>query len=111
MEHYLSLMSRHNKVLFTKLHFGLLKFPVITGRYEGILYDERNCTFCNTNLIGNEFHYFLICKNFQVIREKYIPSYFWKYPEEYKMVSLLQSKDLNLRNKFCYVIRFILKNF
>ena len=111
MEHYLSLMSGNNKVLFTKLRFSLLKFPVVTGRYEGIPYDERHCTFCNTNLIGNEFHYLLVCKKFQAIREKYIPDYFWKYPKEYKLVSLLQSKDLNLLNKCCFVIRFILKNF
>ena len=89
MEHYLSLISGHNKVLFTKLRFSLLKFPVVTGRYEGIPYDERHCTFCNTNLIGNEFHYLLVCKKFQAIREKYIADYFWKYPKEYKLVSLL----------------------
>ena len=99
------------KVLFTKLRFSLLKFPVVTGRYEGIPYDERHCTFCNTNLIGNEFHYLLVCKEFQAIREKYVPDYFWKYLKEYKLDSLLQSKDLNLLNKCCFVIRFILKNF
>ena len=81
MEHYLSLMSGHNKVLFTKLCFSLLKFPVVTGRYEGIPYDERHCTFCNTNLIGNEFHYLLVCKKFQAIREKYIPIIFGNIPK------------------------------
>ena len=73
MEHYLSLMSGHNKVLFTKPGFNLLKFPVVTGRYEGVLYDERHCTFFNANLIGNEFHYLLVCKKFQDLRERYIP--------------------------------------
>ena len=99
MEHYLSLMSGHNKVLFTKHRFSLLKFPVVTGQYEGIPYDERHCTFCNTNLIGNEFHHLLVCKKFQAIREKCILDYFWKYPKEYKLVSPFQSKDLNLLNK------------
>ena len=70
MEHYLSLMSGNNKVLFTKLRFSLLKFPVVTGRYEGIPYDERHCTFCNTNLIGNEFLYLLVCKKISSDKRK-----------------------------------------
>ena len=66
----ISLMSGHNKVLLTKLRFSLLKFPVVTGRYEGIPSDEKHCTFCNTSLIGYEFHYLLVCKKISSYKGK-----------------------------------------
>ena len=92
-------MPGHIEVLFTKVRFSLLKFPVVTRRYEGSPYEERHGKFCDSNLIENEFHYLLVCKKFQAIMEKYIPDYFWKYLQEYKLVPLLQSKDVNLLNK------------
>ena len=43
-EDYLTQLSGQNKCIFTKLRLSLLKFPVTTGRYDDIPYEQRYCT-------------------------------------------------------------------
>ena len=81
---------------------SLLKFPVTTGRYDDIPYEQRYCTFCDEHLIGDQFHYILVCKNVNDLRGEYIPEYFWKYPNKQKLVTLLNSKDKKLICKILY---------
>ena len=110
-EDYLIQLSGQNKSIFTKLRLSLLKFPVTTGRYDDIPYEQRYCTFCDEHLIGDEFHYTLVCKNFSDLRSEYIPEYFWKYPNKQKLVILLNSKDKKLICKICNFVRKVLKKF
>ena len=93
------------------LRLSLLKFPVTTGRYDDIPYEQRYCTFCDEHLIGDEFHYTLVCKNFSDLKSEYIPEYFWKYPNKQKLVILLNSKDKKLICKICNFVRKVLKKF
>ena len=108
-EDYLTQLSGQNKSIFTKLRLSLLKFPVTTGRYDDIPYEQRYCTFCDEHLIGDEFHCTLVCKNFNDLRSEYIPEYFWKYPNKQKLVILLNSKDKKLICKICNFVRKVLK--
>ena len=81
-EDYLTQLSGQNKCIFTKLRLSLLKFPVTPGRYDDIPYEQRYCTFCDEHLIGDEFHYILVCKNFNDLRNEYIPEYFWEVSQQ-----------------------------
>ena len=39
------------------------KLPVESGRYTKTPYEDRVCTLCQSNEIGDEFHYLLSCSN------------------------------------------------
>ena len=77
------------------------KIPsVVQGyAYLNIPYENRVCTFCNLNEIGDEYHYVMRCLYFQNSREKYIENVFWINPSYNKFSKLFQSKDVGvLRN-------------
>jgi hypothetical protein len=39
------------------------KLPVESGRYTKTPYEDQVCTLCQSNEIGDEFHYLLSCSN------------------------------------------------
>ena len=83
------------------------KLPIVTGRYNGLPIDERTCTLCNTNEIGDEFHYLYKCVYFNDQRVKYLKRYFYTHPNMYKTEKLFnvenKKETLNL-SKFIYHI-------
>ena len=42
--------------MFTQFRLGNTKLPAETGRWVNIDRNERYCTLCNRNEIGDEFH-------------------------------------------------------
>ena len=63
LEPYLLKLTAINRVSICKLRTCNLKLPIETGRWRNIPSDERYCTLCEDQLIGNEFHYLFVCKN------------------------------------------------
>ena len=66
-----------------KFRFALSKFrlsshslAIEVGRYPDTPRHQRICTFCNMNVIENEFHFLLACPNYIDIRRKYLPAYY-----------------------------------
>ena len=47
--------------LFTKFRVIDHSLEIESGRYENITREERICTNCNLNEIGDEYHFFLKC--------------------------------------------------
>ena len=47
-----------------------------TGRWQKITRENRKCTKCSKDVIGDEYHYFFICNNTEIqrLRSKYIPN-------------------------------------
>jgi hypothetical protein len=39
------------------------KLPLESSRYNKTPYEDRFCTLCQSNEIGDEFHYLLSCSN------------------------------------------------
>ena len=59
---YLNLnLSKTVKNMYSRIRCGLLKVGVNTGRWEGVPYLERICTFCNMNVIEDEIHFVFAC--------------------------------------------------
>jgi len=77
LQPYLLKLIAINRVSICKLRTCNLKLPIETGRWRNIPLDERYCTLCEDQLIGNEFHYLFICKKTTLVqmRSKYIPTY------------------------------------
>ena len=81
--------------------------PIAAGRYSNIPIDERLCTICQLNEIGDEFHYLFKCTYFSSQRARYLMRYYYTQPNMYKMTQLFESPDFNeMLNlaKFAHVI-------
>ena len=116
-KHDLKLESYHLKLPET-LWKSFLKFrtcnnnlPVNKARYLDIPRNERLCTLCNSNDIGDEFHYLFICKSQQINleRTKYLKQFYITNPNAYKMDKLFNSKGVSLIKlaKFTKIIQEI----
>jgi hypothetical protein len=51
------------------------KLPIEIGRWNYTNRNNRICTHCNKNELGDEFHYILDCPFFEQDRNIYIPIY------------------------------------
>ena len=51
-----------------------IKIPLETGRWQNIPKEERLCSLCDLNVIGDEFHYLFMCRYQEIKKgyEKYI---------------------------------------
>ena len=49
------------------------RLPIEVGRHNNIVRSERICPHCNTQDIGDEFHYFSVCPIFFSTRMKFFP--------------------------------------
>jgi len=67
--------------------------PIVKGRYLNIPLDDRKCTICNLNEIGDEFHYLFKCTFFTAHRALYMMRYYYTQPNMFKMVQLFESTD------------------
>jgi hypothetical protein len=86
IETYLMKLNSYDRAMIAKLRCSNIKFPIETGRWNGVPKHERICNFFG-NGIGDAFHYLFICEKQEIksIREKFIPIYCTKYPTELKL--------------------------
>lgn len=113
LEPYLLRLNKSDRIHMSKLRCSNLRFPVETGRWVNIPKQNRLCQLCNSNLIGDEFHYLFICTHHDItqLRNKFIPKYYTSNPSEYKMVGLLSYCNVQLYENVCAFIKKILKYF
>ena len=69
------------------------RMPIVNGRYANIPVEERVCTLCQTNKLGDEFHYLFECPFFRTQRATYLPRYYYTLPNMHKMMQLFESPD------------------
>ena len=60
-ESYLDLLNNRNRITVCKFRTCNHKLPIETGRWHRIDRSERFCKLCNSNKIGDEFHFILEC--------------------------------------------------
>ena len=70
------------------------KLPIVTGRYEGTPIDDRICPLCDTNEIGDEFHYLYKCSYFTDLRSRCLKRRYYTRPNMEKTEQLF-----NVTNK------------
>ena len=83
-ESYLDNLSRSKRVDITRFRLSSHFLPIEALRYKKIIREERKCTICNLNELGDEQHYLLKCNNAKIenIREIYIKEIKRKKQEE-----------------------------
>ena len=73
-EKYLDTIPRVNRKDTTRLRLSSHSLPIEKMRSEEISREERKCTLCELNEVGDEWHYISRCENnkIQVTRSKFI---------------------------------------
>merc|ERR1711872_1208582 len=81
--------------------------PIEIGRYgrNYVPREERICTKCDRGLVGNEFHFILVCTNpvLLELREKYIPPCYTLSPTMAKLTYLFCNRGTTLFKLARYV--------
>ena len=91
-ENYLVKLPTKLRILFCRFRVSNHKLPVETGRYINLPHDQRICHLCNSNNLGDEFHYLFECTYFSNDRKKFLKNYFIKNPNMLKMYTLFNSE-------------------
>ena len=110
LEEYLVKLNKANRILLTKLRASNNKLPITVGRYNNIRREDRVCEKCNDNVIGDEYHVLLVCKNEEIarLRNKYIPRYYRDRPSQFKYTSLMQTSNVNELKKLALFVKTVL---
>ena len=75
-------------------------------------HEGRNCTICDSNDIGDEFHYFFKCNYFESERRHYLKPYFYKRPNIIKKFwELLCFENVTLLHKLSRFSEMIMMKF
>ncbi len=54
--------------MLVQVRFGILPLHIETGRFRGTALGERTCQICNSQSIEDEFHFNLICNEYNELR-------------------------------------------
>ena len=92
LQKYFTLPRQHMHAL-CKFKCANSRIPTITGRYSNKPLEDRTCTVCESNEIGDEFHYLFKCSKFKDERVKYIKRYFFNNPSWYTMNKLFNESN------------------
>ena len=108
-EKYLDLLNNKDRQILCKFRICNHRFPIETGRLERVPREDRTCTLCNNNQIGDEFHYLMECKMFCVERKQYLGNYFCKNVNVLKFETLLNSHNTRKLRNICKLLECINK--
>ena len=111
MERYLTMLECSDRINICKFRCRNTKIPVVIQGYHNIAipYEERLCTLCSANEIGDEFHYILQCPVLARHRNACIDNYYVRNPSMYKLVKLFQSHDVRVQTNLAKLIKEINK--
>ena len=108
-ENYLKCLPRNLALSLCHYRCCNHKLPIEKGRFYCIERDNRTCHMCNSNVLGDEFHYIFECTYFKAERKKYIPD-FYSRPNTLNLKQLFQSNDLDILLKLSIFVRKIMQN-
>lgn len=95
--------SKHRSEL-AKFRCSAHQLAVEEGRYRNIERQNRLCVHCKMSVIEDEYHFLLICPLYRELRLKYLPKFYYTWPNLNKFKLLLNSKKpLILRKLASYL--------
>ena len=90
-ETYLNNLPNKFKKSLTKFRCRNNLLPIEIGSYYNIPRNERTCTLCINDNLGDEYHYLLVCPFFKTHRESYLDLYFCSGPSTLKLNNVFNS--------------------
>jgi len=82
--------------------------PIEKGRWKRQDINNRNCTLCNTNEVGDECHYISKCPLFTEDRNSILPTRLCRNPNKYTVQNLMNTVNKKKLLKLCKFISIIL---
>ena len=83
------------RVSLSKCRLSSHDLAIEKGRYNNINRENRLCTYCNMNVIENEFHFLLVCPKYRHLKCKYFKPYFCQWPNVNKFEILMSRQNRN----------------
>ena len=113
LEKYLLELNTSDRINLCKFRCRNSKIPVVVMGYAhlNIPYEQRICTDCNLNEVGNEYHYIMKCNFFHSSRQKYLADSIWINPNELKFSNLFKSTNVATLRNLAKFVRDINKKF
>ena len=104
---YLEILDSKNDIILCKFRTTHHRLPIEIGRWQNIERNNRKCLLCDTNIIGDEFHYILQCRYFEQNRKNLIPSYFRNRSNVLKFKNIITVTKKSDLLKLCKMIKVI----
>ena len=104
-EQYIDDLPLCYRIAFTKFRTANHKLPVEKGRYTNIQREQRTCNLCDSDHVGDEYHFLLECPALDNLRNKFIPAFYRKHPNFYKYSQLLSFKNGKKLLNLCKFIK------
>ena len=111
IEHYFRILPENLYINMVRFRTGNHKLPIETGRWNNIEYEDRKCTLCDKNTIGNEFQYVLECSYFRQEKHAYISQTYFVRPNMLKYQKSFSSRDEVIQTNLSKFMGFIMKSF
>ena len=109
---YLIVLPINLRITMCKFRTRCHNLPVCAQRFNKNVPDSKlKCPMCNSNDVGDEFHYIFKCRALSADREKFIPTRFSKYPNSIKFQELFDSPDPKILTNLARFIAIILDQF
>ena len=106
LEPYLdNIYNRKYKTALTRFRLSSHNLEIEKGRYHGIPRIERKCKFCSLDFVENEYHFLLVCPNYNDIGRQFLKAFYCSRPTINKFDKLMSSvnkKEVLHLAKFIY---------
>jgi len=83
------------------------RLPVEVGCWTNINYEDRKCKLCESNCVGDEFHYILECSYFNFERNKIIKSRRSRIPNTWLFQEIMQITPRTPPQKLTSLLKFV----
>ena len=95
-----------NALHVSKLRMSSHRLEVKAGRWVKPnripLIERKGCFFCD--VLEDEYHFVLECPAYKELRKTYISKYFWKRPNMFKFIELINSSNTRCIRSLCTFI-------
>ena len=110
-EDYLDILPCNLARVLCKFRTMNHSLPIEKGRYFNIERNQRKCTLCDKNRLGDEYHYLFECEHFVNCRGKFMPRYYFIHPSSFKLDDLMNCKDKTKLTKLALFSKIIMSKF
>ena len=108
-ENYFNFLSDKDALTFCKFRTCNHYLPIEKGRWLNISRENRTCDLCETDGLGDEFHYLLECPALNSKRNSLLPLNITRRPNILKFKTIMNSQRQSILRKVCNFIRIIFK--
>ena len=110
-ENYLVQLPPFSRSAFCRFRLNNTRLPIVLGRFTNTPRNQRFCTLCSNDEVGNEYHLFFECSHPQIIslRSNYIPTVFTNQPSIQKCAELIGNENITVTRKVALFIKNALK--